>query len=296
MSDLARTSLPRDLWMSILGFVTEEMHSVACVCQEFASIARSEEFSRLCVEQRYPADTICRESYPSWRAMLLDGNAKNGVYVLDRNARSGWKFNGNHRYYTNAVISILVDRSIIGLVVMGLGHADLRDAGKTSVFRVEGESEEAATPDRATKLVNVAVDRVENQPGFKLCVIHFHQKDFLPHYEYRFTYNGSRTHRGSDYDCDVFLKANEVAWVRQCLRYRDQFRFVSRGGLANAIHQHWKEHNGDTFWNSVPQPIRQLHEQSSWGETITGNQNIVFPPVVVLGDPQVMLHVRRRRR
>lgn len=207
---MLNSSLPLDIWTTIAGFlVVLDLYNLLATNKEIHSTVDQDVIYEQFAKRKFPLYLLDRSVYEnSWKKLVQDDNARNGYYRLQLNAVSFWRRNSNQMFYVNMIRTIAWDRQTnqIILEVEAFGENDLRGAFATTFFRVNP----IPVPPRAIPLVNIRCENYEcNGPSHKLCRLYLDATQFRPGHTYKFTYSGSATIRGSDYECVSFLSRAE---------------------------------------------------------------------------------------
>jgi hypothetical protein len=268
-------SLPLDVWSAILDFLqVSDLYGLVVTNKEIRSIVDQDSTYELLAKRRFPIELLDITQYEnnSWKKLLEDDNAKNGYYRLELNAISYCSREGITwgMFYVNKMRSIAWDRqeNQIILEVEAFGENDLRTASTTSIFRLNPPEDKKG----AAVCLYDWRQPVLVYPGgnnHKLCRIHMDATWFPPGYSYMFTYNGSRTIQGSDYDCITFLSNSQFPSLPELFDLQRErglqggklgrCEFVSRSAplLPSNVMD----------WEGVllPQGIRERHRRGEWG-------------------------------
>jgi hypothetical protein len=269
-------SLPLDVWSVILDFLqVSDLYGLLATNKEIRSVVDQESTYERLAKHKFPMPLLDITQYEnnSWKKLLQDDNAKNGYYRLELNALSYCSREGIAwgKYYVNKIRAIAWDKkeNRIILEVEAFGEDDLRTASTTSIFRVDSEPNGGA----AVRLFDWRQPILERYPGgnsHQLCRIHRDATWFPPGYSYKFTYNGSRTIQGSDYDCITFLSKSQFPSLPELFDLqREQgpkdggklgrCEFVSRSApLVPSNVMDWKG-------VLLPQDVRERHLRGEWG-------------------------------
>lgn len=257
-----RSTLPPDLWYDVVDFLKlTELPRLMAVDREFHKLFNQDAmFSRFACRQ-FPPETLDVSSYNgSWKQLLRDDNARNGVYVRRMHVMSEWRLNrkDRHLHYRNSIRCMVWDRRArrVHIGIEAYGNEDLREAKHTSIFQVQGgrrrrprhlgqltisRQYQPDLPELERRLQVANVVQLSRPPedsssrSHDLCLLSLEDRWFNePGSYYRFTYNGSLDTRGSDYGCEIFLR--ECSSLRECFQLGysynvpgpNQCEFVSR--------------------------------------------------------------------
>mmetsp|Transcript_30875 Transcript_30875/g.51010 ORF Transcript_30875/g.51010 Transcript_30875/m.51010 type:complete len:275 (+) Transcript_30875:23-847(+) len=272
------SALPVDLWWHLLPFVSLlDATSLMSTCKKVEAVISDDSVYRIFAEQKYPADTLQPDEHydQSWRRLLQDDNAKGGCYVLKIHAVSRWRHNAMLPgvFYINSVRYLIWDRSTrkVHVAIEAFGSNDLRAADRTTICRAchGNDTERRLPPLQATDSLQCESSvYVVNKRTYQLCVLHFPQVYFeFPTfgwgYSYYFTYNGSPTIRGSDYECVPFLRnfnsLKEVFSLEQ-----ENCSFRPRDFVCDPS-------DVRTWGEPIPIEFLSMAEEELWGCNLDGN-------------------------
>ena len=284
---MLNATLPLDIWISIIECLevfdflnllalNRDIHSIVDRDLVYERLARRK-FPTSTLELSYGnanAPPLPNHPYQSWKELLKDDNARNGYYQLDLpNALCRWRMNRSDQFYIAAIRSMAWDRWTrhIILTIEAFGHFDLRRAEDTSIFRVNP----IPVPPRAIRLPLASVDYggvslFHDSPSHQLCRQLYAEDLFRPGHTYKFTYAGSSTIRGSDYECATFLDKGDFRSLQELFSLaQENCHFVSR----NPRNVEQEQQPGLIFpsnileWPDVvlPEAIKRLHRRGEWG-------------------------------
>lgn len=192
-------------------------------------------------EQNQQTGEEIDDSDKPWKRLLQDGNGKNGLYVKTLHKVSYCLDNNEmNMFYVNSIRYMIWDKQekTISLIIEAFGHEDLRTGLTTSLFRlsttlaayITGRTTTTTVtkidPIRTKSFVPIgspALWFIDQSDMFRdkhdLCQLVYPEEVFChPGNEYKFTYNGSPTIEGSDYECVTFLKPTEVQPLERMFR------------------------------------------------------------------------------
>ena len=267
-------SLPLDVWSAILDFLqVSDLYGMVATNKEIRSIVdRDSTYERL-AKHKFPIQLLDITQYEddSWKKLLQNDNAKNGYYRMELNPVSYCSREGIAwgTFYVNKIRSIAWDRqeNQIILEVEAFGENDLRTAVTTTIFRINPENK------GATVRMYDWWQPVQVYPGgdsHQLCRIHMDATWFPPGYSYKFTYNGSRTIQGSDYDCITFLSKSQFPSLPELFDLQREERSLQGGTLGRC---EFVSRSAPLLpsnvmdWEGVllPQDIKERHRRGEWG-------------------------------
>jgi hypothetical protein len=271
-------SLPLDVWSAILEFLqVSDLYGLMATNKEIFSIVDQDSTYDRLAKRKFPLQLLDITQYEnSWKKLLQDDNAKNGYYRLELNALSYCSREGIawDAYYVNKIRSIAWDRqeNHIILEVEAFGEHDLRIATPTSIFRLHPDYGIGGAVHLPHYMYPGRQPLVYQQQGsdsqHQLCRIHLEARRFRPGHSYKFTYNGSRTIQGSDYDCTTFLSKSEFPSLPELFDLQREkiqggqlgcCEFVSRS--APLVPSNVMD------WEGVllPQDIKERYRRGEWG-------------------------------
>jgi hypothetical protein len=271
-------SLPLDVWSAILDFLqVSDLYGLVATNKEIRSIVDQDSTYERLAKRKFPVQLLDITQYDnSWKKLLQDDNAKNGYYRLELNAVSYCSREGIAwgMFYVNKIRSIAWDRqkNHIILEVEAFGENDLRIAPPTSIFRLDPENGTGAAvhlPHYMHSWRQPVVYQQQGRDSHQLCRIHLEAGWFPPGYSYKFTYNGSRTIRGSDYDCITFLSKSQFPSLPELFDLqREQGLQGGKLGRCEFVSRSAPLLPSNVMdWEGVllPQDIKERHRRGEWG-------------------------------
>lgn len=242
------SALPLDLWHNVMVFLgLPNLPKLMAVDKEFHEMFNQEAAFAHFARRKFPPETLILSSYNgSWKQLLRDDNAQNGVYVRRMHVMSEWRSNRKEghqgRHYINSVRCMIWDRRAqqVHIGIEAYGNTDLREAAGTSIFQIQDgyrnprhlgqrtrrtdrrpRSPDLPELERRLRVSNAiqlsrSVGRFCSR-SHDLCLISLEDRWFdEPGSYYRFTYNGSLDTDGNDYGCKIFLR--ECSSLRHCFQ------------------------------------------------------------------------------
>jgi hypothetical protein len=295
MTDQSCTTCPNvfqfDVLCVVLEFVTRpDLGNLISTNKKLQAMLDDELVYEHFARHKYPSNTLVVSRYRSWKELLKDDNAKNGAYMLQGEraavpieqrswklpappsqqlppvAIAKWRMNNSSAAYFNSVKNIMWDRHLnhIVITVEAFGARDLRTAVTTSFFRVHG----LPIPPRAILLRPLFILECSkhNSPTYQLCQFYFQASDFRPGCAYKYTYNGSPTIRGSDYECVTFLGrlAFPTSLKELFTLDKENCSFISVPSTCSRRVPQSPSNILD--WNvTLPRQVSELHKMGGWG-------------------------------
>eukprot|EP00929_Paragymnodinium_shiwhaense_P113075 TRINITY_DN81341_c0_g1_i1.p1 TRINITY_DN81341_c0_g1~~TRINITY_DN81341_c0_g1_i1.p1 ORF type:complete len:284 (+),score=27.13 TRINITY_DN81341_c0_g1_i1:64-915(+) len=255
--------------------VTSALGHVAAACSSWKAVAMSESTSQALAEARYGVDAAAhgKQSYPTWRHLLVDDNGCGGFWVLDISSTAGWKYNSPACFYINGVRWIGLQRLREGgarLVVLvdALGERDLRNAHETTLIVRYGSDDETVSK------AAVAHTYISRTRCRHVCALEYEvSEDLARATELHWVYNGDmgRGLAGSDYRAGCILRSTgsspmlqmlercATALPQGCEARRFQLAPITYHGLEQAATLELL-----SSWQ-VPPDIMQKYHQRLWG-------------------------------
>jgi hypothetical protein len=274
-----------DVLCVVLEFATRaDLGSLISTNKKLRAMLDDELVYEQLARRKYPPNTLDVSRYRSWKELLKDDNAKNGAYMLKGERAAGqrssklpavplppvaiakWRMNNSYTAYFSSVKNIVWDRHLnhIVITVEAFGARDLRSAVTTSFFRVHG----LPIPPRAIILRPLFILECSkhNSPTYQLCQFYFSASDFRPGCAYKYTYNGSPTIRGSDYECVTFLGrlAFPTSLKELFTLDKEHCSFIPVSSTSSRRVPQSPSNIMD--WNvTLPRQVSELHKVGGWG-------------------------------
>eukprot|EP00929_Paragymnodinium_shiwhaense_P093146 TRINITY_DN53247_c0_g1_i1.p1 TRINITY_DN53247_c0_g1~~TRINITY_DN53247_c0_g1_i1.p1 ORF type:complete len:333 (-),score=15.28 TRINITY_DN53247_c0_g1_i1:250-1110(-) len=195
-----------------LGLV--ELGHVAAVCSSWKAVAMSEALLQAFSEARYGVAAAAhgRQSYPTWRQLLIDDNACGGFWAMDIDSTAGWQYNNGVVHYINCVRWLGLKRPVGGdlrivVLVDALGEDDLREAHETTlIVRYSDDDDDDDAMIHSLDPTNYCY--LSQTDSRHVCLLEFEFADLEHATEVHWVYNGDWGSglEGTDYNAGFILR------------------------------------------------------------------------------------------
>merc|ERR1711971_123161 len=148
----------------------------------------------------------------SWRELLVDHNARGGMWCLEVGAVCNWRYNNDSgAFYQNRLqkLAFSRDTDTVLMLLDAYGERDLRAACRTNIVREHNGNSSTISPSSSEYRIKGS--------GHHLCVLRFPLDAFKPcatTVNLYFVYNGG-DFRGTDYECVKFLELSNDRDARE---------------------------------------------------------------------------------
>ena len=303
--------LPGDLCYKIVDYLPlKDLPSLLSLNRQCQELFANEDVFAQFARQRYPADTLNLIPYQgSWKRLLQDDNAENGLYLRTMFVLSEWRENRSYPtyHYLNAIRCMIWDRKSreVHIGIEAFGNQDLRPAGPTTIFQVRkrGHRRTRFLGQRTLfrRLVGLQDPEIEERqvetkaiiqlspPGpfqcHDLCLLTFDDQWFNePDCQYLFTYNGSAHTGGSDYECKLFLHDSSSSASSSSSPLREYFQLGYSKSVVGINHCEFVPRDTPLLapsnvmdWPNMAADL-EIDDQNS--EEMKSIRNHILPPVI----------------